>query len=247
MGRGLLILAILLPCGAADEVPDLSRVQEINLERAATLPNFVADETTQRYLKRKGDKDWHLFDLIEAEIAVRGRDGFTRQNVRVNGKQWGDKPFPKFSWGVAFGDELPALFDPKCPTVIEFENQAEWEGKPARSYRYSSPPNGCFGTWAVGNVSSHKRYNPARQGRFIVDDEANLVRFEMKASGFPKDFGQDTWTEVTAYDYVRIGDELHLLPVAFDLEVGSSTGELMKAHAEYRNHRHFEANSRIKF
>ena len=247
MVRGLLLLALVFPCGAADEVPDLSRVQEVNLERAATMPNFVADETTLRYLKAKGDADWRLFDRIEAEIAVRGRDGFTRQNVRLNGQAWGDKPFPKFSWGVAFGDELPALFDPKCPTVIEFENQAEWEGKPAPSYRYSSPPNGCFGSWAAGNVFSRKRYNPARQGRFVVDGQANLVRFETKAVGFPKAFGYDTWTETTAYDYVQIGDESHLLPVTFDLEVGSSTGELMKAHSEYRNHRHFEANSKIKF
>jgi len=251
----LLFALVILPCGAADELPGLSHVREVNLERAVKLPNFVADEIALRYQKGKKDTDWRVFDRIESEIAVRGKDGFTRQNVRLNGQPWvdkngGDKPFPNWNFGVAFGDELSALFDPKCPTVIEFEKQEQWNGKPALAYRFNSRPDGCFGYWEVnrnGIFSRTKRYNPARRGRFLVDDKANLVRFEMEAINFPKDFGNDTWTEAATYDYVKIGDESHLLPVAFDTEIGASTGELFKAHVEYRNHRHFEASTNVQF
>jgi hypothetical protein len=142
------------------------------------------------------------------------------------------------------------LFDPKCPTVIEFDRREEWQGKPALAYRYHSPPNGCFGYWSVrmGFFSLTRRYNPARRGRFLVDIPANrLVRFEEEAIDFPKNFGNDTWTEAATWDSVRIGDESYLLPVAFETVIGNSSDYLFRAVVEYSNHRHFQASADVKF
>jgi hypothetical protein len=51
MRQVLLLAMLVLPCRAADEIPDLSYVREVNLDRTAMLPNFVADETALRYGK----------------------------------------------------------------------------------------------------------------------------------------------------------------------------------------------------
>jgi hypothetical protein len=114
---------------------------------------------------------------------------------------------------------------------------------------FHSSPNACFGSWTnEGKLfSATKRLNPARQGRFVVDDKANLVRFEIEAIHFPKDFGMDTWTETTEYNYTLIGGQSYLLPVTYDFEMGSSAGQRWKAHVVYSNHRHFETSTSVEF
>ncbi len=248
---GWLAAFLALQCGGADGVPDLGHIREANLDRATKLPDFVVDETALRYAKSKGETEWRLTDRVEAEIAVHGKGGFNRRNVRVNGQLWPlGKEFPEWDWNVAFGDELRGLFDPQCKTQIEFEGPEQWYGQPALAYRFRSPANACFGN--IGTRASFFRryvvvYNPARSGEFLVDGRSNLVRSRFEATGFPKEFKNDTWTEETSWNYVLIGQQTYLLPVAFDIEVGSSKGSLWKAHVEYRNHRHFEASTKVEF
>ena len=144
--RRMLSILLWVPIAAfaADEIPDLSRVREVNLEYAAKLPNFVADETAMRYKSRQTvPPRWELFDTIEAEIVVQG-SSFKRQNVRRNGKLWKKPDFSDFNWGLQFGYELRPLFDPKCPTVIQFEGREETRGKQLLAYRYHAPPDSCF-------------------------------------------------------------------------------------------------------
>ncbi len=58
------------------------------------------------------------------------------------------------------------------------------------AYRFTSPPNGCFGS--LGFRNPHNRYTPARTGRFLVEDPGgHVIRFEAEAAGFPEDFGLD--------------------------------------------------------
>jgi hypothetical protein len=248
--RGLLLTLLLLPCSAADEIPELSHVRKVNLERATNLPDFIADEVVIRYKSHKAiPPKWEPLDNIESEIAVRGSGGFSRRNVRLNGMPW-EKPFPTFNWGVAFGDELTSLFDSKCHNAIEFEGRTEFQGKPALAYRFHAAPNGCFGYWTFKNgfLSLAKKYNPARKGRFLLDAAtADLVQVEVEAVDFPRGFPNDTWKGSSAWQPVRIGDESYLLPVTFEFVIGSSTGDLFRAEVEYKNHRHFEAAANIKF
>jgi len=249
--RAVLLLILILPCDAADEIPDLAHIREVNLDRASKLPDFVADETALRYVKTKDETQWQITDRIEAEVAVHGKGEFSRRNVRLNGQPWPlGKRFPEWDWSVAFGDELKALFDPECKTQVEFQGREQWQGQPAVAYRFNAPSNACFGNWSTREGLFKRRtiiYNPARRGRFLVDDRSNLVDFEIEATGFPKEFGNDSWTEKTSWGYVLISQQTYLLPVMFDIVVGSSNGHLWKADVEYRNHRHFEADSKIKF
>src|SRR5215472_8588344 len=72
----------------------LEHIRSVNLERAANLPNFVADEIAVRYRSpRVSPPQWRQVDTIESEIAVRGR-GFTRRNTLVDGKPWNKQVLP---------------------------------------------------------------------------------------------------------------------------------------------------------
>jgi hypothetical protein len=58
---------------------ELEHARQVNLERAASMPNFVADEIAERYTRRSDSAKWKHEDTIETEITVRGIQ-ISRQN-----------------------------------------------------------------------------------------------------------------------------------------------------------------------
>jgi hypothetical protein len=140
-----------------------------------------------------------------------------------------------------------SLFDPNCKNTIEFEGPMDFAGKAAIAYRYEAPANGCFGYWVRSGRFSKEKVNPPRSGRFLVDrSSGSLLRFEMQASGFPKDLG-NTWTVASTWGEVRIAGVPYLLPIAMEMVTGSQRVELDRTVVEYKNHRHFEASADINF
>src|SRR3974390_1126389 len=112
MNKTLIFVLLLSPLLGQDAATALEHARQVNLERAAKLPSFIADEYVTRYKSRHvNPPDWKFADTIESEIAVHG-DGFERQNTRINGKAWNKASLPSFSWSESFGGELKPLFDP---------------------------------------------------------------------------------------------------------------------------------------
>jgi hypothetical protein len=223
----------------------LEHARQVNLAYAARMPNFVADETAKRYSSSSDSPGWHLADTIETEITFTGSRAVRRQ-IRRDGTPWG-RPFealPGFKWSGGFGSEIRPLFDPRCPTTIEYQGHAEVRGKQLSEYRFSSPPDGCFNPFYL----EYQRYNPARTGHFFLDDPAgNLIQLEEEASGFPTELEFSNRKEEVSWDYVKIGDAAHLLPVGANFVVVYSSGNRRRVDVEYKNHRHFEAATNITF
>jgi len=107
MNKRSLLPALLLSCLRAQFAPHqtaLEHVRAVNLERAAKLPDFVADETAVRYHSRHTDPpEWKHVDTIESEIAFQRGTQFSRQHVRVNGQPWHKKGFNGYNWGGPLG------------------------------------------------------------------------------------------------------------------------------------------------
>jgi hypothetical protein len=228
---------------ATDERLDHAR--RVNLAYAMNLPDFVADETARRYTSQGTSTKWLYRDTIESEIAFKGSRA-SRQRIRKDGRPW-EQPFqalPGFKWYGGFGTEIEPVFNPECPTAIEYEGPVEVRGRQLLSYRFRSASDGCFGPFTSG----YQRYNPARTGRVFLDDPGgNTMQLEEEAGGFPAglDFAQRN--EKVTWDYVKIGDASHLLPVAADFVVSFASGERWHVAVEYTNHRHFESATDITF
>jgi hypothetical protein len=154
-------LVLRTPAGPAQ--PELERVRQVNLDRAANMPNFVADETAKRYTSsaKANPPEWKLHDTVESDITFKGNEP-TREHIRINGKPW-NKPLPGVNWSVEFGTEIKPVFDPECPTEIAFEGRQQAAGKQLLSYIFTSPPDGCFG----GAYWNRKHYTPAVAGRVL--------------------------------------------------------------------------------
>jgi hypothetical protein len=224
---------------------ELEHARQVNLESVANMPNFVADETARRYRSTTESPRWRDYDTVEAEIAFRGRSA-VRQQIRRNGKPW-EQPFdalPGYKWYEGFETEISPLFDPLCPTTIEFEGPANTDGRQLFEYRFSSPADGCFPFFYF----TYQRYNPARTGHVFIDPmRGNVMRVEDQAAGFPAGFEFAEREEHVAWDYVKIGETSHWLPVRADFLVLYSSGARYRVEVEYKNHRHFEASTSIKF
>jgi hypothetical protein len=239
MRRLLACSLLLIPLLGQDAAVEHAR--QVNLERAANMPNCVADEVTKRYSGRVGSSKWEYEDTIEGEITARGIQ-ITRQNWRRNGK-------PRSSSAIGgmlttgFGAALKPLFDPECPTTLELQGREEVRGKPVLAYAFRSPADGCF-----GNLYGNSPYNAARTGQVLIDVlSGEVLQFEEEATGFPKGFGFVQRNQVMTWDSVRIGDAFHWLPVTADFIWHMDSGVLGRATIEYKNHRHFEAAANITF
>ena len=224
---------------------ELEEVRRINLKYAATMPNFVADETAKRFRSTSRSPGWSRYDTVESEITFRQQRPI-RQQIRRNGKSW-DQPFgalPGYKWFEGFETEINPLFDPLCPTAIEYQGRSTEHGRRLLEYRFHSPVDGCFPYLYFG----YQRYNPARTGRFFVEDPGgSVIRVDDEAGGFPADFEFAGKEQQMYWDYVKIGDNSHLLPVRANFLVVYSDGTRYRVEVEYKNHRHFEASTNVTF
>jgi hypothetical protein len=238
---------LLIPVIAWSFQPEnkLDHARKVNLRYAAGLPNFVADETAKRYISTKKAPSWRLDDTIETEVTIKG-DRAVRQQIRRNGTAW-ERPFeelPGFKWSGGFGTEIRPLFDPECPTTMEYQGQRESHGQQLLEYRFSSPADGCFANFYIDDQT----FNPARSGRALIDAErGDLIEFEEDAGGFPSGFKFAERRERVTWDYVRIGEASHLLPVSATFTVLYTNGVHYRVEVQFRNHRHFEASTDVTF
>jgi len=224
---------------------ELEQARRGNLEYAANMPNFVADETAKRSRSTTQSPGWRPYDTVESEIAFQGRRA-VRQQIRRNGKPW-DQPFdalPGFKWYEGFETEINPLFDPQCPTTIEYQGRSKVGGRRLLEYPFSSPVDGCFPFLYF----AYQRYNPARTGRVFIDEPGgNVMQVDDQASGFPAEFEFAGREEHMFWDYVKIGENSHLLPVRANFLVVYSSGTRYRVEVEYKNHRHFEASTKVTF
>ena len=224
---------------------ELEHARRVNLDYAANMPNFVADEKAKRYRRAPGSTTWRDFDTVESEITFRGNHA-ARMGIRRNGKPWSE-PFealPGFKWYEGFGTEISPLFDAKCPTAIEYGGRSKIDGRPAFDYQFSAPVDSCFPFFFF----DYQRFNPARSGHFSIDEAAgNILQLDETASEFPAEIQFAEREEHIAWNYVKIGDEAHLLPVRARFQVRYYDGTHYRIEVEYKNHRHFEASTNVTF
>jgi hypothetical protein len=222
---------------------EFEQARLVNLERARNLPGFVADETVKRYIARQSSPDaWKQVDIVESEVTFKGSQP-AREHVRINGKPWTKPSFPGIDWSVDFGTELKPVFDPACPNSFEFEGRRELGGRELLTYRYSAPPESCFGYGQNGA----KRFFPSRTGRIFIDPAGKLIQYEEEANQYPPESGLAGFKEITRWDYVRIGDGFWLLPAGYEMICRFSSGELWHLVGEFKNHRHFESSTTVTF
>ena len=234
----------ILPPASGPGATELEHARRINLDYLANMPNFVADETAKRFRSTTQSPHWRPFDTVESEITFRGNHA-VRQQIRRNGKPW-EQPFealPGFKWYEGFGTEINPLFDPRCPTTIEYQGRSNLGGG-----NYSNTDSIRQWMDAFHFYFDYQRYNPARTGHVFIDDPGgNVIQLDEEARGFPMGLEFSERQEHVSFDYVKIGQDSHLLPVRAGFLVLYNSGTRYRVEVEYKNHRHFETSTNVTF
>ena len=230
---------------SAPDASEFEQARQVNLEYVANMPNFVADETVRRFRSTRKSPRWSDFDTIQTEVTFQG-DHTVRRQIRRNGSPWEQtfETLPGFKWYGGFGNEIKPVFDPQCPTTVEYQGRSQVNGRQLLEYRFNAPVDGCSSYFYF----QYQRFNPARTGHVFIDAQArNVIQIDEDARGFPAAFEFAERKEQITWDYVRIGEDSHLLPVHAVCIASYYSGTRYRIEVEYKNHRHFEASSNLTF
>ena len=79
-----------------------------------------------------------------------------------------------------------------------------------------------------------------------MDAAGNVIQMEHHAVDMPADLGLGD-SYVLRWGTVKIGDAIHLLPISLDWTWITPTGDTWHVTASFKNHRHFESATNIRF
>ena len=232
--------------GKDDPAATLERSRALTQKWLAALPNFTADETALVYRSPiVSPPKWKVDVTVQSEVSFREAQDMHRNVVR-NGEPWNDlyEHLPPDGRARSLQWVLARIFSADCDVTLEFARRAVEAGTPVLVYRYSAPPDSCFAPdWG----GPGERYYAARSGEVSFAEADGLVRrMESKTSGYPKEFSMQSAEERATWDYIRIGEERHLLPTEVQ-DLLATRSSMSLAITKYKNHRHFEAFSDVKY
>ncbi len=222
----------------------LSQARRKVFEFSRTLPNFICEQLTSRYISYSNPPKWELQDRVSAEVIYEdGKESY--RNFKRNGKLLKTRtPDDTGAWSSGeFASLMQGVFHPG--TEAEFTDQGETEinGKQARLYDFAVPASRSKWRVMFEEIALH----PAYSGSVWFDPGTHRVlRIEMVAENLPSNFGLDAVEMSVEYDTFRIGGTGHLL-TSRAVNLGCQRGSRIcsKNDIEFRGFRKFGAESTI--
>jgi hypothetical protein len=210
------------------------------LDFTETLPNYVCQEMVTRY-----NLSGPQVAPVAAEVVYEnGKENY--RNITVGGR-----PFRKTMEDIGgvlstgeFGTILVNLFSLSTAAQFQYLQDSSTGGVNAKRYGLEVAQENS--RWEVRFGS--KRYVPGYAGNVWIDPAtARVLRIEMVARNFPRDFGADYVELGTDYEYVRLGGtEQYLLP-AHSETVVCRRAICARNVVDFRDYKKFEGQSTITF
>jgi hypothetical protein len=235
---------------AAEHQDTLEKARAVNLNRAAHLPNFLADEDVVCYFQAAnqpiGSPAWQQIATAKSQVSFKGVNE-TRQQVGADGKPGRAPAIPDgcIEWSGGYSLYFKPLFDPSCSTTLTFSKTLGKPGHQSLVYNFSTPAEGlCFSP----AISDFERAYAAHEGSVLIDiPTGSMVSVVARSTHLPEAFPIMESDETVIWDVVNTGGEEHLLPVSYERVKIFANGAARRVLVKYSNHRHFEAASTITF
>ena len=212
---------------------------------SAGLPDYLVQQVTTRFFATGFPTHWQEIDEVTADLAyVGGKEDY--RNIRINGNPVSN-PERSGTWSTGeFGTTLEDLMSPITDATFKRRGEEKMVGRTAVVYDYT-----------VAQVHSHwtmvspdgRQYKPAYEGAVWIDkDSRRVLRIELRATTFPRDFTISRAECKLQYAWVKIEQKSYLLPSASE-NIGcmSGSGACTRNVLEFKNYRKFTADSNITF
>ncbi|MEO7146193.1 MAG: hypothetical protein ABI165_22080 [Bryobacteraceae bacterium] len=234
-----------VPQGIPTDSP-IDRARQVAFSFTETLPNYVCQQFTTRYMSNSRPVEWQAQDVVSAEVVYdHGKEDY--RNVAINGHAT-KKPMSELpgSWSTGeFGTILEDILSPATHADFRFQHEDSIAHRSAYLFDYTVEQRNSH--WQVTVAS--QTVLPAYKGSIWVDKKtARVLRIEMSAHNIPGEFPLDTVESVVEYDFVRLGESEFLLPVhAENLSCERGSLECSRNTLDFRNCHKFTGETTITF
>jgi hypothetical protein len=212
-----------------------------------TLPNYVCQQFTARFVNTSHITNWQPQDVVSTEVVYEnGKESY--RNLAVNGK-----PVKKSmeelggAWSKGeFGTLLIDLFSPATAAQFRYRRETSIAGMAAAMYDYQVERENSH--WRI--LAAAQMVYPAYKGTVWIDKKnGRLLRVEMQARSIPSEFPFDSVETAADYEYVRIGGtQQFLLPVhAETLTCMRGTNTCARNAIDFRNYKKYSGEAVITF
>jgi hypothetical protein len=227
--------------------PTILKAMEAAESFTETLPNYVCQQFTSRFVSVTHVVSWQAQDVVSAEVVYEnGREDY--RNLKINDKAV-KKGMEELSgaWSTGeFGTLLRDIFSPATAAEFHFRKDSAIAGKSAALYDFKVAREGSH--WHI-MVASQSVFPPYKGSVWIDKQNGRVLRIEMQARNMPQEFPLDTVESEADYQYVRIGGtQEFLLPVhAETLSCQRGTNNCSRNSIDFRNYKKYSGEANITF
>jgi hypothetical protein len=243
----LLLLALLQPTGQEALIAD---AREIALHYTQSLPNFICDQVTERFVNPRGDRkkqQWKRLDLITTRLTFNGVAEHYELTA-INGRKVYDRNLESIGGTISKGDFASALlfvFSPASEASFQWDSAATLRNRECDVFLYAV--DRTHSRLRITEGGTGEFYQTAYRGTVYIDRETKrTLRLTLESEGIPPGFPIQSTSQQLDYDWAEIGGERYLLP--FDSDVRLTHGrELTRNVSRYENYRKFSTDANITF
>jgi len=234
------------PVDAADELI-LEAAREAALKFTATLPDFVAQQSTERSFAPRAGGGWQPLDVVTAEVVYsRGRDQY--KNVMIDGRLT-TQPIEKTgAWSTGdFGQALEGVMseDSRAKFTRRAGGLKKAGGRSAWVFDFSV--TAAHSQWVMV-APDGREHKAAHTGSVWIDQETRrVIRIERHAVALPADFPLAKAESIVNYAFVRIDKANALLPAGGETISCVTGGSCSRNVITFSAYRKFGADSSITF
>jgi len=209
------------------------------------LPNLTCVQTTRRF-EDPDNSGWRLIDTVVEQLTYfEHREHYkvlelNGQPANIAHEQLRDAPSSR-----EFGLVLKTIFLPQTQTEFAWQAWSALRGRRMNVYAYRVRP--FRSTFHIEGPGQSLDLVAPYHGRISIDSEKHLVhRVTLQFDDIPLSFPIQDVSLLLDYDYARIGDTVHLLPLQFEVRYRKGN-QLVKNDVDYFNYQKFNALSATKF
>lgn len=228
----------------ADKAIEDAREQALGISE--TLPNFIVQQHTTRFVSFSNPPVWQAIDVVSAEVAsVAGAEEY--RNVSINGKPSKRDVQQTGSWSTGeFATTLQDILSPMTGAAFTKRASQTIGGRIALVYDLLVPRSRSHWRIIAPNGTA---YSPAYKGTIWIDQEtSHVLKIEQYSISLPQECPFENASWIVEYDSVRIDAGKYMLPVRAENSTCSrETAQCSRNEIVFRNYRKFSAQSDIKY
>jgi hypothetical protein len=232
------------PPPLAEQRALIERVRQYALHYSKGLPNFICTQVTRRYSDRGNSGFWQTEDTLTTRLSYfEQKEKYELVMINNHSTTQSYHSLGGASSSGEFGSMLQQIFDTESAGTFQWSRWATLRGRRAHVYTYHIPqPNS---QWRI-NYERTQEIIVGYSGLIYVDRDTEMILKVTLEGEIPSTFPIQQASTALDYDYTKISDQTHLLPLKAEIKMRHDS-LLTRNIVEFHLYRKFGADASITF